>query len=60
MPLRARAKKQRRHPALAGALLERVQDQLAAMRDRELGRDLGHCMGCGDLVRSQQSFTQRR
>lgn len=44
-----------RHP-LRGALLDRVQRQLAIMRHRELGRDVGPCERCGKPVRSQQSF----
>lgn len=41
---------------LAGALLGRVQDQLAVHRHRELGRELGPCVRCGEPVRSQQNF----
>jgi len=40
----------------ARALLARVQDQLSAFRNRELGRELGYCLGCGKPVRSQQQF----
>lgn len=53
---RARSADAPRHPPLAGALLDRVQDQLATMRQRELGRDIGPCTRCGKPVRSQQNF----
>ena len=43
-----------RPPGLA--MRDRVQDQLAALRNRELGRDIGCCARCGKPVRSQQNF----
>ena len=48
-----------RHPSLAGPLADRVQDQLAALRQRELGVMLGPCMHCGKAVRSQQNFVRQ-
>ena len=41
---------------LVGKLLDRVEDQLAVLRHRELGRELGPCLRCGKPVRSQQNF----
>lgn len=51
----ARSDAVHRHPPLGGALLDRIQDHLAAMRHRELGRDVGRCERCGRPVRSQQN-----
>jgi len=45
-----------RRPPPTGALLARTQQQLAVIRDRELGRELGNCVRCGKPVRSQQDF----
>ena len=42
--------------ARRGVLLDRVQAQLAALRQRELGRDIGRCARCGKPVRTQQDF----
>lgn len=53
----ARSDTTARHP-LSGALLDRVQHQLAIMRHRELGRDIGPCARCGKPVRSQQNFVR--
>ena len=47
--------RQRRSPPTA-TLLARTQQQLAVLRDRELGRELGNCLRCGKPVRSQQGF----
>lgn len=59
MHLKARAHTAPRHPPLTGALLDRVQDHLAAMRHRELGRDIGCCERCGKHVRSEQHFIRQ-
>ena len=49
----------RRHRAPApGGLLIYVQEQLAVLRDRELGRELGLCTRCARPVRSQQGFSR--
>lgn len=56
MHLTPLARSHDRHPPLAGGLLDRVQDQLAILRHRELGRDIGPCERCGKQVRSQQNF----
>jgi len=36
-----------------------VRDELACLRDRELGRTLGACDMCGKPVRSQQDLVRR-
>lgn len=56
MHLTPRARSDDRHPPLADGLLDRVQDHLAILRHRELGRDIGPCERCGKQVRSQQNF----
>lgn len=56
MSRQARSDEAPRHVSLAAALLDRVQDHLAVMRHRELGRDIGSCQRCGKPVRSQQNF----
>jgi hypothetical protein len=48
-----------RRPPLANGLLDRVHDQLAILRHRELGRDIGPCARCGTQVRSQQNFIRQ-
>jgi uncharacterized C2H2 Zn-finger protein len=56
-PKRAtRSGDRKRRPPPTGALLARTQQQLAVLRDRELGRELGNCVRCGKPVRSQQDF----
>lgn len=56
-PKRApRAGDRQRRPPPTAALLARTQQQLAVLRDRELGRELGNCVRCGKPVRSQQDF----
>lgn len=48
-------------PRSDGALVGRVQGQreLAVLRHRELGCDIGCCERCGKPVRSQQNFTRK-
>jgi hypothetical protein len=48
-----------RRTQLAAALLDGVQDELAVLRHRELGRGIGRCERCGKLVRSQQGFMRQ-
>lgn len=55
---RARPDGQPRHLPLASGLLRRVQDQLAILRQRELGRAIGRCERCGEAIRSQQNFNR--
>lgn len=58
MHLTPRARRDDRHPPVASGLLDRVQDQIAILRHRELGRDIGPCERCGKPVRSQQNFSR--
>ena len=48
-----------RHVPLPTGLFTSFREELVALRDRELGRELGSCPGCGKFVRSQQEFIRR-
>lgn len=58
MPMQAARPYRRHRTAPASALLARIQDELAVFRDRELGREVGSCRGCGKRVRSQQAYVR--
>lgn len=55
MHVTTRSDAEPRRAPLQNTLVDRVQAQLAVLRHRELGRELGPCMRCGKPVRAQQN-----